>query len=77
MMTQGRLASSSSLCSEDLSLLDAMQRILALAMEKIRSAGIAAEDVVLALVDTVMSIAVEMLQSGKRLLGTSNAILAG
>jgi len=37
-----------------------------LTMEKIRSAGIVAEDVALTLVDTVMSIAIDMLQTGQK-----------
>ena len=37
-------------------------------MEKICSIGIVAEDVILALVDTVMGVAVDMLQSGQRLI---------
>jgi hypothetical protein len=57
-------------CSEerrDLSLVEAMQRLLGLALNKVRAAGIIAEDAVLALVDAVMSVAVDMLQIGRRL----------
>lgn len=74
--TLGKLFFACSDEMQDLSLLDAMERLLTLAMEKLRSAGIIAEDAVLALVDIVMDVAVAMLQSGKRLLGTSNTILA-
>jgi hypothetical protein len=43
-----------------------MQRLLSLALDKVRPAGIIAEDAVLAIVDAVMSLAIEMLQTGKR-----------
>lgn len=57
-------------CSDemkDLSLLDALQRIMSLAMDKIRSSVIVAEDVALALVDSIMNIAIDMLQTGQRI----------
>ena len=62
-------------CSEerrDLSLIEAMQRLLSLALNKVRAAGIIAEDAVLALVDAVMSVAVDMLQIGKKLSHINN-----
>ncbi|MBU0946876.1 MAG: IS4 family transposase, partial [Proteobacteria bacterium] len=59
---------------EDLSLVEALQRILSLAMEQIRSTGIVAEDVALSLVDSIMSIAIDMIQTGQRLLRSSHAI---
>lgn len=52
---------------KDLSLIDALQRLLTLAMEKIRSAGIVAEDIALALVDMVMGTAIDIIQTGQRL----------
>ena len=61
---------------EDLSLVEAMQRILSLAMEKIRSAGIVTEDVALALVDSIMNIAIDMLQTGQRLFRQNAVITA-
>jgi hypothetical protein len=61
---------------QDLSLVEAFQRLLSLAMEKIRSAGIVTEDVALALVDSVMSIAIDMLQTGRRVCQNNNAITA-
>jgi len=64
-------------CSDemkDLGLVEALQRILSLAMEKIRSAGIVTEDVALALVDSIMNIAVDMLQTGQRLFRNNNVI---
>jgi hypothetical protein len=64
-------------CSEemkDLSLVEALQRLLSLAMEKIKSIGIVTEDVALALVDSVMSIAIDILQTGQRLHSNKNAI---
>ena len=65
-------------CSDemrDLSLVEAMQRILSLAMEKIRSAGIVTEDVALALVDSIMGIAIDLLQTGQRLLRHNAAVI--
>ena len=62
-------------CSEeqqDLSLVGAMQRLLSLALDKVRAAGIIAEDAVLAIVDAVMGFAVEMLQIGNRLSRINN-----
>jgi hypothetical protein len=53
----------------DLSMVEAMQRLLSLALDKVRGAGIIAEDAVLAIVNAVMGIAIEMLQTGKRLSG--------
>ena len=64
-------------CSDemkDLSLVEALQRILSLAMEKIRSAGIVTEDVALALVDSIMNIAIDMLQTGQRLFRNNSVI---
>ena len=57
-------------CSEerqDLSLVEAMQRLLSLALDKVRAAGVVVEDAVLAIVDAVMGFAVDILQTGKRL----------
>ena len=57
-------------CSEeqkDLSLAEALRRLLSLALAKAREAGGIAEDAVLALIDAVMSFAIDMLQTGKRL----------
>ncbi|NCB85678.1 MAG: IS4 family transposase, partial [Bacteroidia bacterium] len=57
-------------CSEeqkDLSLAEALRRLLSLALAKAREVGIIAEDAVLALIDAVMSFAIDMLQTGKRL----------
>lgn len=66
-------------CSDemkDLSMVEALQRLLSFAMDKIRTAGTVAEDVILALVDTVMDVAVDILQSGQRLFRENNAIIA-
>jgi hypothetical protein len=64
-------------CSEeqqDLSLVEAMHRLLSLALDKVRAAGIIAEDAVLAIVDAVMGFAVDMLQTGKRFMHNVNLI---
>ena len=66
-------------CSEeqqDLSLVGAMQRLLSLVLDKVRAAGIIAEDAVLAIVDAVMGFAVDMLQTGKRLAQIKNLTTA-
>ena len=44
-------------------------------MEKIRSAGIVTEDVALALVDSIMDIAIDMLQTGQRVF-QNNSVMA-
>ena len=63
-------------CGEmkDLDLLEAMQRILTLAMEKVRTAGVIAEDIVLLMVDAIMSTAVEMIESSRRQVRINNRI---
>ncbi len=64
-------------CSEerrDLSLVEAMQRLLSLALDKVRAAGMIAEDAVLAIIDTVMGLAVDMLQTGKKLAHNKNLV---
>lgn len=50
---------------EDLSLADALQRLLSLVIEKIRSASIIADGVALALIETVISTAIDILQSDR------------
>jgi len=52
---------------EDLSLVEALQRILSMAIEKMRSTVATTEDLMLSLVDTIMNIAIDMLQTGQRL----------
>lgn len=52
-------------CSEevrDLSLIEALQRLLALALEKVRSAGEFAEHIVTTLIDSIMGAAVEFIE---------------
>jgi hypothetical protein len=64
-------------CSEerqDLGLVEAMQRLLNLALHKVRAAGIIAEDAVLAIVNAVMGFVVDILQTGKRLAHSTNLI---
>jgi hypothetical protein len=51
-----------------------MQRLLNLALDKVKTAGILAEDAVLAIVDAVMGFAVDILQTGKRLAHSINLI---
>ena len=59
---------------KDLSLMEALQWILGLAMEKIRSAGIVTEDVALAPVDSIMDIAIDMLHAGQGVFRNNNVI---
>ena len=56
-------------CDEikDLSLFDAMQRLLALALEKVRSSGEFAESIITAMLDAVMGAAVEFIQTSRAL----------
>lgn len=53
---------------KDLSLIEALQRLLALALDKVRSSGTFAEDVVFAMIDAIMGAAIEFIQSSKRLM---------
>ena len=58
-------------CSEeikDISLLEAMQRLLAFSLEKVCAAGLFAEDLIMALVDAIMGAAITFIESSRRLL---------
>nr|WP_310600135.1 hypothetical protein [Desulfobulbus sp.] len=57
-----------------MNLAEAMQRLLSLALDTVRAAGLITENAVLALVDTVMDFAVDILQTGKRLARSTNII---
>ena len=62
-------------CSEeikDLSLIEALQRLLALVFDKIRSSGEFVEGVVIAMIDAIMGAAVEFIQTSRRLAKDSN-----
>jgi len=66
-------------CSDevkDLSLFDALQRLLALALDKVRSAGEFAEDVIMAMIDAIMGAAVEFIQMS-RIFSTNASINSG
>jgi len=57
-------------CSEeikDLSLIEALQRLLALALDKIRSSGEFAESVIVAMIDAIMGAAIELIETSRRL----------
>lgn len=57
-------------CSEeikDLSLLEALQRLLALALDKVRSSGEFAESVISAMIDAIMGAAIEFIKTSRRL----------
>lgn len=47
---------------KDLSILDALQRIMKLALDKVRSAGEFAENIIMEILDAVMSVAIDMLK---------------
>jgi len=52
---------------EDLSLIDALQRLLVLALDKVRSSGEFAESVVVAMIDAIMGAAIEFIKTSKRI----------
>jgi len=67
-------------CSDeikDLSLIDALQRLLALALDKVRSSGAFAEDVVSAMIDAIMGAAIEFIQTSRRLMKNMSLISIG
>jgi hypothetical protein len=55
----------------DLSLIEALQRLLALVLDKVRSSGTFAEDVVIAMIDAIMGAAVEFIYSSRRLMNNT------
>jgi hypothetical protein len=57
---------------KDLSVLDALQRIMKLALDKVRAAGELAEDVIMKILDAVMSVAIDMLKPPTLLEAESN-----
>jgi len=56
---------------DDLSLVEALQRLPALVMDKIRSSESYAESTILDIIDTVMGAAIDLIKSGQRLLGNN------
>lgn len=57
-------------CSDeikDLSLIEALQRLLALALDKVRASGEVIEGTVIAMIDAIMGAAIEFIQTSKRL----------
>jgi hypothetical protein len=62
---------------KDLSLIEALQRLLALALDKVRSSGAFAEDVVSSMIDAIMGAAIEFIQSSKRLMNNSTLTSIG
>lgn len=67
-------------CSEeikDLSLMEALQRLLAIALDKVRLSNEFTEEVVIAMIDAIMGAAVEFIQSMRRLPQNSNAFSVG
>jgi hypothetical protein len=62
-------------CSEeikDLSLIEALQRLLSLVFDKVRSSGEVAEHVVITMIDAIMGAAVEFIQSMRQLPRNNN-----
>ncbi len=57
---------------KDLSLIEALQRLLALALNKVRSSGEFAEQIVIAMIDAIMGAAVEFIQTIRRLATNRN-----
>jgi hypothetical protein len=60
-----------------MSLVEAMRRLLSLALDEVRTAGIIAKDAILALVDAVMGFAVNMVQMGNSFSSKRNLITVG
>jgi len=58
---------------KDLSVLDALQRIMKLALDKVRDAGEFAEDIILKILDAVMSVAIDMLKPPPLSVAKNNA----
>jgi hypothetical protein len=56
---------------DDLSLAEALQRLLTLVLDEIRSSGNYAESTILAMVNTIMGVAIDFIKSGQRLLGNN------
>ena len=54
-----------------------MQRLLSLALDKVRATGIIIENAVLAIVDAVMGFAIDILQTGKILVQSNCLITEG
>jgi len=57
---------------DDLSLAEALQRLLVLVMDEIRRSGSFAETTILDMVDSIMGAAINFIKSGQRLLGNNN-----
>ena len=51
---------------KDLTLIEALQRLLTLALEKVRSSGEFAESVIIAMIDAIMGVAVEFINRSRR-----------
>lgn len=67
-------------CSEeikDLSLVEALQRLLALALDKVRLSCEFAEHIVIAMIDAIMGAAVEFIQTSRRLSTNKNVFSMG
>ena len=62
---------------QDLSLIDALNRILSLAIDKIRATGIATEAVVHAILETVMAAALELLKKSQKIFQLKSVITIG
>ena len=75
-VTLGSLFCACSTEQQDLSLVEAMQRLLSLALDKVRPAGIIAENTVFAIVGVFMGFAVDILKTRKRLAHVKNLITA-
>ncbi len=62
-------------CSDeikDLSLIDALQRLLALALDRVRSSGEFAEKIIVAMIDVIMGVAIDFIQTSRRIALSSN-----
>jgi hypothetical protein len=60
---------------QDLSLIDALQRLLALVLDKVRTSGEFAEDMIMAMIEAIMGAAVAFLQTSRRF-GMNNILFS-
>jgi len=63
-------------CSKDSTLVEALQRLMALVVEKIRSTGELAADVISKMIDAMMGAAVELMETMRVLHNKNYGILA-
>ena len=58
---------------KDISLIESLQRLLALVLDKVRSSGEFAENIIVAMIDTIIGAAIEFIETSRRLSPNNNA----